>query len=25
MVHYEVGVVWGVTVIKPEHLAIIVG
>lgn len=25
MVHYEVGVCWGVTVIKPEHLAIIVG
>jgi len=25
MVHYEVGVCWGVTVIKPEHLAIIIG
>jgi len=25
MVHYEVGICWGVTVIKPEHLAIIVG
>lgn len=25
MVHYEVAVCWGVTVIKPEHLAIIVG
>jgi hypothetical protein len=25
MVHYEVGLCWGVTVIKPEHLAIIVG
>ena len=25
MVHYEVGVCWGVTVIKPEHLAVIVG
>ena len=25
MVHYEIGVVWGVTVIKPEHLAIIIG
>lgn len=25
MVHYEIGVCWGVTVIKPEHLAIIVG
>ena len=25
MVHYEVAACWGVTVIKPEHLAIIVG
>lgn len=25
MVHYEVSCVWGVTVIKPEHIAIIVG
>ena len=25
MVHYEVACVWGVTVIKPEHLAIIIG
>ena len=25
MVHYEIGLCWGVTVIKPEHLAIIVG
>ena len=25
MVHYEVGLCWGVTVIKPEHLAIIIG
>lgn len=25
MVHYEVACVWGVTVIKPEHLAVIIG
>ena len=25
MVHYEVAACWGVTVIKPEHLAIIIG
>ena len=25
MVHYEVGLCWGVTVIKPEHLAVIIG
>lgn len=25
MVHYEVALCWGVTVIKPEHLAIIIG
>jgi hypothetical protein len=25
MVHYEVACVWGVTVIKPEHCAIIIG
>lgn len=25
MLHYEIGLCWGVTVIKPEHLAIIVG
>jgi hypothetical protein len=25
MVHYEIGLCWGVTVIKPEHLAVIIG
>ena len=25
MVHYEVSAVWGVTAIKPEHIAVIVG
>jgi hypothetical protein len=25
MVHFEIGLCWGVTVIKPEHLAIIIG
>lgn len=25
MVHYEVGAVWGVTAIKPEHCAVLIG